>query len=176
MSLFTNLINRWRADHAMQSAIQREWRGDVEGAIKELKVLIEGPKPTADRLKALALVLVKNGRSEEACVYSEKALALAPNNPEVIVVHARILRRMQRYEEALPLITVQYHKNKKNIFVAMELCKLFVDMGRSEEAMQVFEETDRWFAPMSKKESVKRNGMLQAYSEGKAKLRQGAKR
>lgn len=176
MGLFEKLFNRFQIDPVIHKAIQREWRGDPEGAIRDLEAVIATTKPTAPRLRTLAVLLINCNRFEEAAAYSARALALAPNQPELIVNHARVLRRAGRFDEALPLISGQYSKDKKNVFVAMEYCKLLVDMGQGEAALAVFEETDRWFRPLSQKPNMEQNGMTQAYREARAKLKYGGKR
>jgi Flp pilus assembly protein TadD len=175
VGLLEKLLNRFHVDPVLQRAVQREWGGDTAGAIEELETAVTTGKPTPVRLRALASMLLSCNRFDEALTYSAQALALAPHRPELIVNHSRVLRRAGRYDEALPLISGQYSKDKKNLFVAMEYCKLLVDMGQGTEALVVFEETERWFKPLAQRPDMERNGMSQAYREAKAKLRHGWK-
>lgn len=175
MSFFDKLFNRFHVDPALERAVQKEWQGDLESAIGELTSAIAVSEPTAARLSALAVLLMKAGRNAEAADSSAKALALAPNQPELIVTHSRILRRSGRFEEALPLISDLYHREKKNIFVATEYCKLLVDMGRRDEAAAIMFETSGWFKPLVNKPRMVQSGMSRAYREAKAKLEQAAK-
>lgn len=176
VGLLAKLFSRFQIDIVIQRAIQREWRGDLEGAIQELEEAIRTEKPTPARLKALALLLLKAGRTEVAATTSANALAMAPGQPELIVSHSRLLRRVGRFEEALPLISSRYNKDKRNIFVASEYCKLLVDLGRHQEAAAVLDEVDRWFKSRADSRRMEENGMTQAYREAQAKLKQRARR
>lgn len=175
MGLFEKLVNRFKVDLVIQRAVQKEWRGDLEGAIEDLEAAVGAAKPTPARLKVLSLLLQKAGRVDDAIAASTNALALAPNQPELIVGHARLLRRAGRFAEALPLISSRYGKDKKNIFVATEYCKLLVDMGRNEEAARVLDETSQWFETRAGDPRMEQNGMSQAFREAQEKLRHAGK-
>jgi tetratricopeptide (TPR) repeat protein len=130
---------------------------------------------TATQLYSMALLLIKHGKPDEAIGFSEQALAKEPQNPEFMLTHARALRRLGRFEDALPLVESLYAKKKKDVFASAEYCKLLVDMRRMGDADVVFRELEKWFKPLSGKARFKHSGMTRAFKEAHEKLRHASR-
>jgi tetratricopeptide (TPR) repeat protein len=123
------------------------------------------------QLHAMAVLLLKLRKLDEALEFSGDALGRHPDNPEFALTHARVLRRLGRLDEALPLLEGIYTPQKRDVFISAEYCKLLVDLGRIGEAEQVFSELERWFKRLANRPQSKENGMTRAFSEAHEKLR-----
>jgi predicted Zn-dependent protease len=176
VGLLERLLQRWRVDHEMMHALRADWHGDTEGAIGQLQSAMAASGSTPDRQNALAQLQCKIGRTEEALSNIAQALADDPGKPEYIVTQVRILRRLGQLDEALSRIEAQYKRDEKNLFVATELSKVLVDMGRMDDASILLDRVEGWFERISETPRARTSGMAQAYREARQKLRQARER
>lgn len=169
------LVDLLVTEPAIRRARFKSRTGDQDGAILDLKVLINSKGTTPQRLDSLAWVLIKNGELEEALVHSEQAMTLVPKNTRFMATRARALRRLGRFDEALPLAEARYHEKKADTFNAAELCKLLVDLGRGDEALAVYREMEKRLGTIVSKPGQKLPGAIQAYLQAREKLRRSGK-
>jgi Flp pilus assembly protein TadD len=171
MGLFDPLLGLLGIDPGVQKARDREWAGDLDGAVRSIQELIQAKGPTAKRLNFLAWFLIKQDRNQEALPHAERAIELDPNNTEWQATRARALRRLGRNDEALVLMRRRFDANKMDIFNASELCELLADMGKPSEAAAIFRDMKARFGGEAGTPLANKIGMTQAYRQAEERLR-----
>src|SRR4051812_46675390 len=116
VGVFEYLIDLLVMEPAVRRAREKSRTGDLDGAVNDLKVLIEARGETSRRLNALAWVLIKNGEVAEALPHIERAMLLAPKNTKYMATCGRAYRRLGRLNEALALMEARYNENKADAF------------------------------------------------------------
>src|SRR5215469_9387905 len=76
------------------------WQGQWAAAESEYKLVLEHAPNDSDVLAALADVLRWQKRSDDALVIIDRARAIAPTQPEILLRRARILHGLGRHAEA----------------------------------------------------------------------------
>jgi energy-coupling factor transporter transmembrane protein EcfT len=127
----------WRVyDAAVNRAMRRSRDGDLEGAIGELRDLIEDRGFTASRANALGLLLCEKSECAEAEILFRKVLAQRPKDLFVKANLGFTLWKQGRLEDAeLVLREVASHENV-HVVAHCNFCQLLLDLGRLDEAAE----------------------------------------
>ncbi len=172
MGLLDPIMAIFGIDPGVLKARNLEWDGDLDGAIASIRDLIQKKGPTPKRLNFLAWFLTNKGALNEALRTIDQAIEAAPTNAEWQATRGRILRRLGRHAEALPLMKAQHAKNKMDIFNSSELCELLADMGKAGDAAPIFQSMQSMFGAEAGTAQARRIGMTQAYERARERLRQ----
>ena len=121
---------------ALRQAAALQNRGDLAGAEKIFRLILKQHPDSFNTLYALAGVLWRTERFEEATRFLRKALNQKPNSAEAHALLAAVLRSMGRYEEALERARRAIALRPEFADAHAHLAQSLADLGRHEEAAQ----------------------------------------
>lgn len=87
----------------------------------------------------LASFLLMQGKVEEACKHSDKALQLAPEDVNAIALAANIAKHMGDPEKSYVLLSPLLEKGVQQINVALAFAMISKDIGRQQQAIDLME-------------------------------------
>ncbi|MGP0063851.1 MAG: hypothetical protein ACLQGP_09665 [Isosphaeraceae bacterium] len=172
MGFMTAVFEILDFDPSVQKARKLEWNGDLDGAIRSLEATIQSKGSSPMRLDKLGWLYVQKGLPQEALTYCDQAIAASNGKAKYQATRARALRRLGRLDEALPLMQEQFRKNKMDIFNSSELCLLLADMGRTAEAVPIFQDMHNRFGAEAGSPMAREIGMTGAYEAARDRLRE----
>jgi tetratricopeptide (TPR) repeat protein len=170
MGFLANVFEVLDFDPSVQKARKLEWDGDLDGAIRSLRESIQSKGASPMRFDKLGWLYVQKGDPQEALTYCDQAVAVSKGKTKYQATRARALRRLGRFDEALPLMQAQFQKNRMDIFNSSELCQLLVDMGRTAEAVPIFQDMQKRFGAEAGSPLANKIGMTAAYEAAKGRL------
>ena len=112
---------------------------DREAASAAMRRLVLGHEDDAAAHLALARLLVRIGRFEEASPAIERAYELDPDDPRTAVLRARVRQRTDDVEGALRVLEEFLERVPDSSMVRMTYARTLVDTGRYEQARAEFE-------------------------------------
>ena len=112
---------------------------DQEVAIAAMRRLVTGHEDDAAAQLALARLLVRAGRPEEASVAIERAAELDPDDARTAVLRARLRQRMNDVEGAFGVLVEFLERAPDSSMARMAYARMLVDTQRYEQARAEFE-------------------------------------
>ena len=112
---------------------------DREAAIAVMKRLVTGHEDNAAAQLALAGLLARNGRFDEASVAFDRAADLDPGDARIAILLARVRLRMNDFEGALGALVEFLERVPDSSTVRMAYARMLVDTRRYEQARAEFE-------------------------------------
>ena len=112
---------------------------DREAAITVMKRLVTGHEDNAAAQLALAGLLARNGRFDEASVAFDRAADLDPGDARIAILLARVRLRMNDFEGALGALVEFLERVPDSSTVRMVYARMLVDTRRYEQARAEFE-------------------------------------
>ncbi len=89
------------ADPALDRALQKAQRGDVNGAMASVQLLLRVQPDNTDALQVLGMLLTKSGRAADAVRHLERAVAVDPNFATYRNNLGNALMEVRRAEDAV---------------------------------------------------------------------------
>lgn len=108
--------------------------GFHEQARKHLRIIIEHEPDHADAFYNMGLSFYQTGENEKALTYLSKAREIDTNNTNSYLVSILLLKKMQKYEEAIRLCEQALEKVKKKDELLFQLAQLMSDTEKKEAA------------------------------------------
>lgn len=112
-------------------------RGDVEGAIADLRAVLKNEPDSLDAVTLLAAAQERTGKSELALDYYQRALALAPENMTALMGAGRLLMAERDYGEAEKLLQSAHAQQPGSLNVVRQLNELYIRRQQWEQAREV---------------------------------------
>ena len=112
---------------------------DGETAVTAMRRLVAGREDDPVAQSALARLLARHGRFEEASALLDRVFELDPGDPRTAVARARVRRRMDDLEGALAVLSAYLERVPGGSTVRMAYARLLVDARRYEPARAQFE-------------------------------------
>ena len=106
---------------------------DGEATLRKALTLVPD---NADVLHALGLLLVRNGKKDEALAMFEQATTLGPDNPRHGYVYAVALSSAGKNTQALGVLNETYQRHPNNPPLVLMLASLYRDEGNRPKALQ----------------------------------------
>jgi len=88
----------------LEQALERHGRGDLAGAERLYRQVLQMASRHRDALHMLAVACAQQGRREEARAIFEQVVADNPNDALALTNYANVLRELSRHEEALRML------------------------------------------------------------------------
>src|SRR5579872_3542034 len=88
----------------LEQALERHGRGDLAGAERLYRQVLQMAPRHRDALHMLAVACAQQGRREEARAIFEQVVADNPNDALALTNYANVLRELSRHEEALHML------------------------------------------------------------------------
>ena len=112
---------------------------DAEAAVTVMRRLVAGREDDSVAQSALARLLVRNGRFEEASALLDRVFELDPGDARTAVARARVRRNMDDLEGALAVLSAYLERAPGESTVRMAYARMLVDAKRYEPARAQFE-------------------------------------
>ena len=112
---------------------------DGETAVTAMRRLVAGREDDPVAQSALARLLARHGRFEEASALLDRVFELDPGDPRTAIARSRVRRRMDDLEGALAVLSAYLERVPGESTVRMAYARLLVDARRYEPARAQFE-------------------------------------
>jgi Tfp pilus assembly protein PilF len=125
-------------DRDVRRALRRFQEGDQDGAIRELREVIDERGISPKRASGLGILLAQKSEWGEAEVLFRKALAQRPKDLNVRGNLGVMLWKQGRLEEAEPILRDVALTEPQQVVHLCNFCHVLVELGRIEEAATYF--------------------------------------
>lgn len=141
-------------------SLRHETLGDIPGAERDLRRLLELDPDNADALNALGYTLADNTRRyDEALALIEKALRLKPDDAAILDSMGWVKFHLGELDEAIVLLEAAYTKQAE-AEIAAHLGEALWRAGRKDEARRIWlEAKERQPDDPALRETLKRHGL-----------------
>ena len=112
---------------------------DGEAAVTVMRRLVAGREDDPVAQSALARLLARSGRFEEASALLDRVFELDPRDARTAIARARVRRSMDDLEGALAVLSAYLERTPGESTVRMAYARLLVDARRHEQAGAQFE-------------------------------------
>ncbi len=126
----------------LNAAVRFERVGDYAGARREYLAALDAGVESAGLYNQLGWVEIESGIGDPAIAlqHAQRALALAPDNPDVLDTYGWALHHAGRSAEALPYLERAYAAKPDIFCIHYHLGEVFVALGQKDKAKYHFTE------------------------------------
>jgi hypothetical protein len=166
----------WRAwrqrDPEVDRAILKANAGDDDGALADLRALVEARGLSATRATALGAFHFKREQWDEAARMFEEAERLGADKRACAMNRAMIGYRSGHPEEALPVLQELLAENPYDIVLGCNACHILIDLGQMDEARRLLAAVENRHAALFYLSRSQRAAMDRLVEECRARLEQ----
>ena len=134
--------------HAVDALLVRgriaEGRADWTAAEQLYRRVISDQPDNAAALNNLAFVIAQSpARSSEALPYVERAVALQPQQPDILDTYATVLHGLGRLDEAHEALTRALARRPADVAIRLNLVETILAQGRLDDAWRMLQRIER---------------------------------
>lgn len=131
-------IDAYGNQHHLNAAVRYQRRGDLEGALRELRLAYAQGARTPGLLNELAWMEIESGVGDPAAAVTYASLALAsdPGNPDIQDTYGWALYRAGRNHEALALLLQALALKRDMYCIHYHLGEVYLALGQSGKAIE----------------------------------------
>lgn len=126
-------------DRAVARAYRRAAEGDVDGAIIDLRRVIDEKGMSVNRSNGLGVLLTQQQKWDEALAAFQEGDRFGGEKDAINRWHIGLaLGRLGRGEEARPYLRKAAELGSNNIIVCCQVCRMLMELGYRDDAQEVF--------------------------------------